>query len=139
MRKVSAIVVGSIVALALAAAIERTGIWLYAGSVTRDVAAPDPAALAVLLGTMPLPMKIVVVIGWLIAPLAGVWLCLRIGDWAIGGWIVTGLFVVAAIAGQVSVPHPVWMQGCAVILPVIGGWLAQRLHRKPYPGEALLG
>lgn len=137
MRKLSAIVIGSLVALALVAAIERLSAAVY--PISGDIAAADRATMLAMISSIPLPAKLIVVTGWLVAPFAGAWLCLRIGDWAIGGWLVTAIFLIAGIAGQISVPHPLWMQVCAVILPLLGGWLAQRLHHKPYPGEPLLG
>ncbi|WP_140850668.1 hypothetical protein [Sphingomonas glacialis] len=133
----SAIFIGSFVSLVLVAAIESLSATLY--PVSGDIAAADRATLLAMIHGIPLPAKLIIVAGWLIAPFAGVWLCLRIGDWPIGGWLVTAIFLVAAIVGQVNVPHPLWMVLCAVILPLLGGWLAQRVHRKPYPGEPLLG
>ncbi|MGY2734255.1 hypothetical protein [Sphingomonas sp. UYP23] len=137
MRRLSAIGIGSFVSLVLVAAIESLSATLY--PIPGDITEADRATLLAMITGIPLPAKLIIVAGWLIAPFAGVWLCLRIGDWPIGGWLVTAIFLVAAIAGQVNVPHPPWMALCAVILPLLGGWLAQRVHRKPYPGEPLLG
>lgn len=52
---------------------------------------------------------------------------------------MSALFLAASVANQATLPHPLWMQVCAVLLPLLGGWLAQARHRKPYAGEALLG
>ena len=137
MRKLTAIIIGSLVSLALVAAIESLSATLY--PVSGDIAAADHATLLAMITGIPLPANLIIVAGWLIAPFAGAWLCLRIGDWPIGGWLVTAIYLVAAIAGQINVPHPAWMALCAVLFPLLGAWLAQRAHRKPYPGEPLLG
>ena len=104
-----------------------------------DVDTADPRVLAAYIAALPIAAKLILASGWLIAPLAGAWLCLRIADWSPGGWIVTTVFLIGGLLNQYALPHPLWMQLCAVALPLLGGLLAQRLHRKPYPGEPLLG
>ena len=136
-RKVSAIVVGCLVALVVGAVIQTAGAMMF--PLPGEGATADPSMLVAATNALPFPAKLGAVVSWLIAGYAGVWLCLRIGDWSLGGWIVSAVYAAAAIAGEVGVADPVWMQGCAVILPLLGGWLAQRAHRKPYPGEPLLG
>lgn len=137
MRIILATFAGIFVSLALVAGFESIGSALY--PVSGDIASTDRATLAAVMASIPLPAKLIVAAGWLVAPFGGAWLCLRIGDRASGGWIVTGVFLTAGLYEQVSLPHPLWMQLCSVALPLLGGWLAQRLHTKPYPGEPLLG
>ena len=136
MKKLLGVIAGIVVAFVLVAGFDYLGSLLFsAGSI--DLA--DADALAAYIADMPLAAKLIVVTGWSIAPLAGAWLCLRIADWAPGGWIVTAAFLVAGLFNQLALPHPLWMQVGAVVLPLLGGWLAQRSHSKPYPGEPLLG
>lgn len=137
MRKTIAIIVGTLIAFALIAGFEAVSSALY--PVSGDIPATDHDTLVALVASIPFPAKLIVAAGWLVASFAGAWLCLRIGDWAIGGWIVTGVFLAAGLVEQFSFPHPLWMQLASVALPLLGGWLAQRLHHKPYPGEPLLG
>lgn len=137
MRIIFAIIAGIFVAFAAVAGFEGVSSALY--PVSGDIAASDRATLVAVIAGIPFPAKLLVAAGWLVAPAMGAWLCLRIGDWVPGGWIVTGVFLAAGVAEQLALPHPLWMQLCSVALPVIGGALAQRLHRKPYPGEPLLG
>lgn len=136
MRKIFGVIAGVVAAMLLVAAGDWIAATLFPPS---DVDTGDPAALASYILQMPIAAKLILVIGWLIAPFGGAWLCLRIADWAPGGWIVTGLFLVSGLVNQFAIPHPLWMQICSVVLPLLGGWLAQRFHRKPYPGEPLLG
>ena len=136
MKKVVGVIVGIVVALLLVAASDWISSVLFPPG---DVDTADPNILAAYIARMPFAAKLIVASGWLVAPLAGAWLCLRVADWVPGGWIVTIVFLAAGLMNQVALPHPLWMQVGAVVLPLIGGWLAQRLHHKPYPGEPLLG
>lgn len=137
MRRIFAIIAGIFVAFALVALFEGIGSALY--PVSDDIASFDRATLIAVMASIPFPAKLIVAAGWLVAPFAGAWLCLRINNRPSGGWIVTGLFLAASLYEQLILPHPLWMQLCSVALPLLGGWLAQRLHHNPYPGEPLLG
>ncbi|WP_353203230.1 hypothetical protein [Sphingomonas sp.] len=136
MKKVFGVIVGIIVAFLLVAASDGISSALFP---LGDVDTADPSVLAAYIAEMPIAAKLIVAAGWLIAPLAGAWLALRIADWLPGGWIVAVMFLAAGLLNQVALPHPLWMQVCAVVLPLLGGWVAARIHRKPYPGEPLLG
>ena len=136
MKKFVAVVVGIAGAFLLVATSDWIGSWLFP---IDNVNSADPGMLADYIAEMPIAAKMIIAGGWLIAPLAGAWLALRIADWLPGGWIVATVFLAAGLINQFVLPHPLSMQIGAVVLPLIGGWLAQRLHRKPYPGEPLLG
>ena len=136
MKKFVAVVVGIAVAFLLVATSDWIGSWLFP---IDNVNSADLGMLADYIAEMPNAAKMIIAGGWLIAPLAGAWLALRIADWLPGGWIVATVFLAAGLMNQFVLPHPLSMQIGAVVLPLIGGWLAQRLHRKPYPGEPLLG
>jgi hypothetical protein len=136
MKKVFGVIAGILVAFLLVATSDWIGSMLFPIS---DVDTADSEVLAAYIAEMPIAAKLIVASGWLVAPFAGAWLCLRIADWVPGGWIVTGVFLVGGLMNQFALPHPLWMQIAAVVLPLIGGWVAQRIHPKPYPGEPLLG
>lgn len=140
MRKVLGIVAGVIAAFLLIALLETIGTTIYplpAGLESMESA--DSAALAAAMAEIPLAAKLVVVASWLVGAFGGAWLALRISDRRWSGWIVTGLVIAAGLVNIALLPHPFWMQACALAMPLAGGWLAARLHRKPYPGEPLLG
>jgi len=102
-----------------------------------DVA--DSGTLAGIVADLPFPAKVLIVSGWLLGAGGGVWLGLRICDRRAVGWIVVAAVTAAALANVLTLPHPLWMKACAVVLPIVGGALAMWRHRKPYAGEALLG
>jgi len=132
MRKILGIILGILVALLI--------LWV-AGYLypVPDLESADPAALAAVVGSMSMTATLLVALGWLVGPLAGAWLALRVSDWRAAGWIVALVVLVDSIANIMTLPHPYWMQACAVALPLLGGALAIRVHHKPYPGEPLLG
>jgi len=132
MRKILGIILGALAAMLIISAIGR----LYP---IPDLESDDPAALAAVVGNMTTTAKLLVAAGWLVGPLAGVWLALRISDWRMAGWVVVLVVLIGSVVNIASLPHPFWMQACAVLLPILGGALGIRAHRKPYPGEPLLG
>ena len=136
MRKILSVVLGAVAAILVVAAFDALANHFYP---MPELESDDPAALAAVIGGMPITAKLLVVAGWLVGPLAGAWLALRISDWRMAGRIVTAVVLAGSIANILMLPHPLWMQICAVALPVAGGVIGIWLHRKPYPGEPLLG
>ncbi|QNA85918.1 hypothetical protein G4G27_19490 [Sphingomonas sp. So64.6b] len=137
MKKLLGTVLGAIAAITIVSLADWFAGTLYPLSGELDSADPDTTA-AIIAG-MPLPAKLLIVFGWFLAAFTGAWLALRVSDWRWSGWIVAVLVVAGGIVNILLLPHPLWMQGCAIVLPLLGGWIAGRLHHKPYPGEPLLG
>jgi hypothetical protein len=137
MRIMLSILFGLAAAMLIIMAIEWGDDILYPFPGTVDTA--DPAALAAVMANMPLPAKIIVVAGWLLGALGGAWLALRISDRQWTGWVIVAAVVVGGVTNLIALPHPLWMQVCTFLMPVLGGLIAMRWHRKYYPGEALLG
>lgn len=137
MRKFFGCVAGMAAAMLIIFLIELIGSSLF--PVDIDVQSADAATMARIIAEMPLAAKLFVVVGWALGSFGGAWLALRISDWRWSGWIVVALVLAGGIATLLALPHPLWMQVCAVLLPLLSGWLAQRLHHKPYAGEPLLG
>ena len=137
MRKILGIIIGAVAALAIVAAIGWVSDQFYPPTLDIDIA--DEATLAAVIANKTMMDKLLWIAPWLFASFGGAWLALRISDWKWAGWVVSALILVIAVLGLFDLPHPLWMQVCAVVLPILGGWLAARLHHKPYPGEPLLG
>ncbi|WEJ99028.1 MAG: hypothetical protein P0Y59_19100 [Candidatus Sphingomonas phytovorans] len=136
MRKILSIILGALAAMLVVSAFDSLAGYLYP---MPQLESDDPAALAAVVAGMPIAAKLLVAAGWFAGPLAGAWLALRISDWRMAGRIVTAVVLAGSIANIVMLPHPFWMQACAVLLPIVGGALGIWSHRKPYPGEPLLG
>lgn len=137
MRKLLGILIGAAFAVAILAVIGWCGDQLYPP--TLDIEIADPETLANVIAGKTMMEKILWVAPWLLGAFGGAWLALRISDWKWAGWIVAGLMMALAIADILDLSYPLWMQACAIILPLLGGWLAAKIHHKPYPGEPLLG
>lgn len=136
MRRTLGIVLGTAAALGILIALESLAHFLYP---TPAFDTLDRADLAAQMAAIPLPAKGLVAFGWFAAAFGGAWLALRVCDWRWAGWIVAALLVAGNIANLLALPHPLWMQACAILLPLLGAALAKRAHRKPYRGEPLLG
>jgi len=137
MRKVLAILIGAVAALAIFAALGWVTDQFYPPMLDIDIA--DETTLAGVIADKTIVEKLLWIAPWLFASFGGAWLALRVSDWKWAGWTVSTLILVIAVLGLFDLPHPLWMQACAVMLPILGSWLAARLHHKPYPGEPLLG
>ena len=136
MRKILSIILGALAAMLVVSAFGALAAHLYP---MPELESDDPAALAAVVAGMPILAKLLVAGGWFAGPLAGAWLALRISDWRMAGRIVTAVVLASSIANILTLPHPLWMQVCAILLPILGGGLGIWSHRKPYPGEPLLG
>lgn len=136
-RNVAGVIAGIVVSQAVVFGFESVGDLFY--PVSEDIAAFDPQRLAAWMAAVPFPLKLVITLGWACAAFAGPWIALRITDRKPAGWVVSAVFLAGSMLNQANLPHPPWMLLCAVVFPVAGGWLAQRAHRKPFAGEALLG
>jgi hypothetical protein len=136
MRKILGIIIGTAAAFAIGAAIGWVDDQFY--PLTLDIDIADEMAFAGVIANKTMPDKLLWVAPWLFSSFGGAWLALRISDWKWAGWIVSALTLVVALLG-LAYPQPLWMQASAVVLPILGGWLAARLHHRPYPGEPLLG
>jgi hypothetical protein len=136
-KRVLGVAIGMIAAVAIISLIEWLAGTLYPLGGELDTA--DPVATAAIMAGVPLPAKLLVISAWFLGALGGAWLALRVSDWRWAGWIIALLVAAGGIMNILLLPHPLWMQACAIVMPLIGGWIAARVHRKPYPGEPLLG
>ena len=136
MRKVLGIIIGAMAAFAIFAALGWISDQFYPPILDIDIA--DEATFDGVIANKTMVEKLFWIAPWLFASFGGAWLALRISDWKWAGWTVSALTLIVALLCLLY-PQPLWMQASAVVLPILGGWLAARLHHKPYPGEPLLG
>ena len=80
------------------------------------------------MSVMPVGAKIGVLIAWLAGSFvaAATTLKMSAGNKK-ASWIPVGFLLLAGITTMFSFPHPVWMIVAGIALPVIGGWLAQKV------------
>jgi len=130
MRIVAGIAVGAIVAMACVLTIEWVGMMIYPPPLGIDYS--NPADLERLMSLVSPAQLAIVAFGWLLGALFGAWAADAIARRALAGWIVALLILVACVHNLVMLPHhPAWMWACGILLPLLGGWLAQRLAKVP--------
>jgi hypothetical protein len=92
-----------------------------------DAAAPGGGeAVTVALAAAPLGAQVIVLIAWFAAAFAGAAVARFVSRASWQGWTIAGLLALV-LAGTFLVPLPMWMQILAVLGPLAGGALAQRL------------
>jgi hypothetical protein len=127
-RKLLAIIAGVVVGGIVVFLSETAGHSLYPPP--SDINVKDPADLQRLMDVMPVQAKILVVAAWFLGAFAGAWTANRISGLSQTGWIVGLIFALLSIMTVISIPHPVWMTACAIILPFAAAWLATRVSSK---------
>lgn len=131
-RRLFGTLAGLLAGLAILYLIELIDVALYpVPEIDPDL--PDAGPLV-----MPLGAMLFVVAGWVLGPLAGTLVALRIDHWDASAWILIALCVATSVANAMLMPAPGWMDIAAVVAPVSGGviglglsrrWLAQRYAR----------
>jgi hypothetical protein len=93
--------------------------------------APAPARVEItdIAETPPLPLMTLLfpVIGWLLGALVGGFVAIRISDQAWTAWAVAGAVLAATIFNFILMVYPLWVIILGLIMPIAGGWLAQRI------------
>ena len=135
MRRVIAIIVGLVIAIAL--------IDLSWGLAARWFPSPvDPGSDADVLADyvvrMPVGGQLLVSAGWFVAGLAAAFVALRIAQWRPAGWIVGALIVALGIWNVTQLTQPLWMQAMSFVAPLLGCWLAERHFQRARPGDPLI-
>jgi hypothetical protein len=93
----------------------------------------DPEQLAAIMDTIPVGAKLFVVLAWLLGSLSGGWAAVRAaGRLEVGPALRLALVVgtVLLLFGAytlVTIPHPLWMAGLGILLPLPSAWLGARL------------
>lgn len=128
MRKFLGTIAGIAVAILVILAVEAAGAKLF--PMADEIETGDAAAIAAMVAAMPFGAKLLVVCGWLAGAFAGGYVAFRLARWEAAGWIVAMLVAAGGIANIVQIPHPLWMQLCAVALPFVGALFAFGLYRR---------
>ena len=129
MRIVAGIVIGAVVAILCVAGIESVGHLVFPPPPGTDLT--DPAQVARIMENVPAAALAFVAAAWFIGALAGAWVANLVARRALAGWIVILLVLAAGVYTMMTIPHPAWMWAMGIALPLIAGWLAQRLAKVP--------
>lgn len=119
---------GLATAMLLIMTIEAIGNQLYPPPKGYDMAAGSAASL-------PFGNLIFPVIGWFVGTLAGAWIAVRLSDRDWAGWAVGGFVLAASMLNLLLITHPLWVIVAAVVAPILGAWIGQRIalarRRRP--------
>lgn len=124
-RGIVATLAGLVVAMLVVGLVEMAGHTAFPPPADLDLTKPEDQAR--LMELVPLGAKIAVVLAWFLGALAGCAVAAWIARTIRPGWIVAGVLVLGGMYTTQMFPHPVWMVVCAVVLPVAGKLLADRL------------
>lgn len=136
MIRIIGVVAGLIAAFAVIFGVEWIDTNLYPLPV---IESDDPAEFAKIILAMPLAAKVLVVGGFFSGAFVGSAVALRLSQWRPSGWIIAIVIALGGIASVMMIPHPVWMRVAAVVAPIVGGWLAERIFHRARPGDPLIG
>ena len=128
MRMLLGILAGVAVAFLCVFAVEWIGHGLYPPPAGLDM--HDPADQARLMDAMPGAAKAMILLAWFVGALAGAWTANRIAGSGIAGWAVALLAVAAGVVTMLMIPHPAWMWAGGIALPLLAGWIADRLAAR---------
>lgn len=130
MRILLGVIAGAVVAFLCVVGVEYAAHTVYPPPPGLDV--NDREAVARAMASAPTAALAFVAAGWFLGALLGAWLAGAVARRAMAAWIVALIVVAACIANLLMMPgHPAWMWAAAILLPLIGGWLAQRLAGAP--------
>ena len=94
--------------------------------------------LIVALGAGPIGPQLIVLAAWFFAAFAGAAAARYVSRTAWPGWTIAGLLALL-LAASFLVPLPIWMQVLAVLGPLAGGFLADRLVALPRADDKAVG
>ncbi|HEX8554557.1 MAG TPA: hypothetical protein VF695_07615 [Sphingomonas sp.] len=124
MRTAIGIIVGIIVAMATIWVMEAGTHLLYP---TAPMDLNDPEGVKRIVAGMPVPAKLLILLGWLIGAAAGAFTAVTVARRAWASWVPAGVVFFAGVANLFLIPHPWWMNIGAVTVPILGGWLGRKL------------
>jgi hypothetical protein len=129
MKIVLGVVAGIVVAFLCVAGIETIGHLAYPPPPGTNLT--DPAQVARIMDNVPAAALAFVAAAWFVGALAGSWTANVVARRALAGWIVIVLVIAGGVATMMMIPHPAWMWAMGIALPLIAGWLAQKLAKVP--------
>lgn len=74
----------------------------------------------------PVGALLAVVLAWLVGAVAGGWVAARISRWHAAPWIIAAVVILGVVMNAAMLPHPWWMVGAGILLPIVAAWLTSR-------------
>ena len=128
-RTLGGIAAGIALAIVIMVLVEAVGNQVAPPPMGLDLERPDAAV------RMPFETLIFPVAGWLLGPLAGGVLAVRLSGRRWASWPVAGAVLIGAILQFAMAGHPVWMIASGIAAPIggalLGQWIAGRRAASP--------
>jgi hypothetical protein len=87
----------------------------------------DMAAIKKFVSTLPLSALMLVLIGWLLATIAGTFTATKIARTAVAGIVTGALLLCAGIANAIVIPQPLWFSIVSFVIYIGGTWVGVRM------------
>lgn len=125
-KNIIAVVAGIVAGIACVFVVESIGHMIYPPPA--DIDLTNKEDMQRLMSVMPVGAKISVTLAWLLGSFAAAATTLKLSEGnKKASWIPVGFLLFAGIATMFSFPHPAWMIAAGIVLPLVGGWLAQKV------------
>jgi hypothetical protein len=125
MRAVLGMFAGIVAGFAAMLAIATIGGLIFPSSARIDAINAEQIVAA--FPTLPMGAKIAIILSWFGGALVGAALAKKIAGRGWAAWTVAGLFALYVMLTVLILPMPSWLQGVAVLAPLIGGLIANHL------------
>ena len=114
-RRVLGGLAGLAVALGVIFAVEAVNGTIY--PLPQGTIVSSRESMRAALATLPAMALVIVLVGWLIAAVAGAYVATKVAGKVPGpAWVLGGLLLAVTILNLMSVPHPVWFWFPAVLV-----------------------
>lgn len=137
LRRLLGFVIGVVVAVLIIDLVEWIRSILF--PFMPDIEVDDAAHLAAAMAAVPLPAKLIVVLGWFLGTATGAAAALRVAQWRPIGWAIAVVIIADGIVNVLAAPPPLWMQAATILAPLAGAWLAERGYHHARRGDPLIG
>lgn len=114
LRKIAAVITGLVVAWLAVSGAEAIVHKMYPPPLGTNM--HDMKAIKKFVSTLPPLAFVLVLLGWLIATLAGTFVAAKIGRSAVPGYIVGAILLAAGIANSIIIPQPVWFSALSFVI-----------------------
>ena len=126
MRAFLGIIVGIVVALAVASGVALIGGWLFPTSLRQAVEMTPQGARSAFVD-MPLGARLTLIVAWFAGSLGAGAAAKAISRQRWAAWTVIILFALYALATILLLPMPGWLQALGIVAPLVGGAIGEGL------------
>ena len=124
-RRIGAVVAGLVVAFLIVQAAEMLVHSLYPPLKGTDM--HNFEAVKKFVAALPKPAFVIVLVGWLLATVAGTFTATRIGRTQVCGYVLGALLLAGGIINSIAIPQPMWFSLISFVIYIGGTVVGARL------------